>query len=122
MLKTFAKKLIGAGHATAAQFTLPPVVFEIAPGFATGAAIEGSKRKGKWIRKLSLQSLGVTTLDPHLSRNNIVNGDEFNRVAADLVAAVGNGDGRYGMIVPDGAVRVTQISFESLPDDAESTE
>ena len=122
MLKSIARRILGGGHHATAQFTLPPVVFEIAPGFVSGVSIEGSKRKGRKVRKIALQSLSPASLDPHLSRPNICKAEEFGRAAADLISAVGNGDGRFGLILPDGAMRVALLSFESLPEDPVAAE
>ncbi len=122
MLKAFIKKITGGGRASTAHFMLPPVVFEIAPGFVSGAAIEGSRRGGRQLRKIGLRSLDAASLEPHLSHANILNTEEFGRAAAELISRVGNGDGRYGLILPDGAMRVALLSFESLPEDAEAAE
>jgi PIN domain nuclease of toxin-antitoxin system len=97
-------------------------VFEIAPGFASGFAIEGSKRRGRQISKIALQSLSPESIDPHLSRANICKAIEFERAASGLISAVGNGDGRFGLVLPDGAMRVALLSFDSLPDDSEAAE
>ncbi|MBI4167115.1 MAG: hypothetical protein HY508_15425 [Acidobacteria bacterium] len=122
MLKSIARRIVGGGHGATARFTLPPVVFEVAPGFVSGFAVEGSKRAGRRIRKIALQPLSPQSLDPHLSRANICNGEEFGRATAGLISAVGNGDGRFGLVLPDGAMRVALLSFESLPHDYESAE
>lgn len=122
MLNTISRKILGGGSESTARFVLPPVVFEIAPGFISGVAFEGSKRKGRQVRKIALQSLGSKQIDPHLSRPNFTNAEEFSGVAAGLISAVGNGDGHFGLILPDGAMRVAMLSFESLPDDPEAAE
>src|SRR5262245_5758401 len=115
MLTSLIRRLMGSGHSATAQFTLPPVVFEIAPGFVSAAGFEGSGRKGRRIRKVALESINPQTLDPHLMRANVTAPDDLSRTSASLIAAVGNGGDRYGLIVPDGCVRASIMSFESLP-------
>ena len=122
MLSSVVHRVLGGGHRATAQFTLPPVVFEIAPGFVAGAALEGSKRKGRKVRKLSLQALSPRSIDPHLSRANITDTEEFGRATSSLIPAVGNDGGSFGLVVPDGAMRVALLSFEDLPRDSDAAE
>lgn len=122
MLSSTSHRILGSGHHTTARFMLPPVVFEIAPGFVSGAALAGSKRKGRNVERLSLQALSPQAVDPHLSRANITDTEEFGRAAASLISAVGGGDGRFGLVLPDGAMRVAILSFEDLPKDSDSAE
>lgn len=122
MLKSIFRRFSGSSHAAMTQFTLPPVVFEIAPGFVAGAGIEGSSRKGRRVRTMALESLSAKSVDPHLMRPNVTATDDLSRAATSLISEVGNGEGRYGLVVPDGAVRVALLSFESLPEDPAEAE
>ncbi len=122
MLNFLKKRIWGSAHTATAHFTLPSVLFEVAPGFLAGAGIEGSRRKGRKVRAVALEALKAQTLDPHLSRANIADSEDFARAAASLISAVGNGDGRWGLVLPDGSMRVAILSFESLPEDAEAAE
>jgi len=57
-----------------------------------------------------------------LSRANITNTEEFSRVTSSLIPAVGNADGRFGLVLPDGAMRVALLSFEDLPHNSDAAE
>jgi hypothetical protein len=122
MLKSILRHWRGSSQGATARFMLPPAVFEIAPGFATGVGLEGSRRRGRQVSKVSLHPLGSAVLQPHLSHANITGGEEFARATSSLIAAIGNGDGRFGLVLPDGAVRVGLISFETLPESPEEVE
>ena len=116
MLDFIKRRMWGGAHGAIATFTLPPVVFEIAPGFVAGAGIELSRRKGRKVRAVALESIQPKAVDPHLMRANVTAADDLTRAAANLISTVGTGEGRYGLVVPDGAVRVAILSFESLPE------
>jgi type IV pilus assembly protein PilM len=122
MLEFITKRILSGWHGRTARFVLPPVVYEVAPGFLAGARLEGAKRKARAVRQVALEAIQTQTLDPHLSHANVADGEGFRRAASSLIAAVGNGGGRYGLLLPDGAVRVGIMTFETLPDDSEETE
>jgi hypothetical protein len=122
MLKFIKKRFLSSAHGGTARFTLPSVVYEIAPGFVAGVSFEGSRRHARKVRQVSLEAIQAQTLDPHLSHANVIDGADFKRATSGLISSVGNGGGRYGLVLPDGAVRVAVLSFETLPDDAEEAE
>lgn len=105
-----------------ARFTLPTVVFEIAPGFVAGARLEGSGRQARRVRCMGVQQLEPHSLEPHPGRPNVANQEEVRRAIREVAAVTGNGTGRFGLVVPDGAVRVAVLSFETLPEDAREAE
>lgn len=117
MLQFFTRKWSAIMHAGCARFTLPPVVYEIAPGFVAAARLDGSGRQKRRIRSIGVEPINTQTLAPHLSRANVADAEDLRRATGSLMSTIGNGGGRYGLIVPDGAVRVAVLSFESLPDD-----
>jgi hypothetical protein len=122
MLDSITKRLMAVTQAGAARFTLPPVIYEIAPGFVAGYRLEGSGRQARKIRSFRLAVLQAQTLGPHLSHANVANAADLQSVAEGLLAAVGNGGGRYGLVLPDGAVRIAILDFETLPGDPQEAE
>jgi len=109
------------GHGLA-RFTLPSVVFEIEPGFVCGARLEGSARQGWKVGRVGLKPLAPNSLVPHPGRPNVSNQEELRRAIEEVAEVVGNGTGRVGLVVPDGAVRVALIPFEALPDNSRDAE
>jgi hypothetical protein len=105
-----------------ARFTLPTLVFEIAPGFVAGARLEGSGHQARRVRRMGVQQLEPHSLEPHPGRPNVANQEEVRRAIREVAAVTGNGTGRFGLVVPDGAVRVAVLLFETLPEDAREAE
>ena len=122
MLESLTRRWTSGPHGGTTQFTLPPVLYEVAPGFVAGVRLEGSRRQGRRVRQLAFEPIPAQTLDPHLSHANIAEPEEMKRAATRLITTVGNGGGRYGLILPDGAVRVALLTFESLPDASHEAE
>ena len=116
------KRILAARGQGLARFTLPAVVFEIEPGFVSGARVEGSARQGRRVGRMGLQPLDPQALVPHPSRPNVANPEELRQAIREVADVVGNGTGRVGLVVPDGAVRVAVFSFETLPDDPKDAE
>ena len=117
MFEFIKDRLAAVTHSNVARFTLPSVVYEIQPGFVAGARIDGSGRQKRRIRGISVQPIKAETVGPHLSHANVADAADLRRATDAVLAAVGNGGGRFGLIVPDGAVRVAILTFEALPDD-----
>lgn len=122
MFEEMIRRVMAVTHGGVARFTLPPVIYEIAPGFVAGYRLEGSGRQARKIRSLRLAPLEAQTLGPHLSHANVTNAEDLQSAAGKLLAAVGNGGGRYGLVLPDGAVRVAILTFETLPGDRQEAE
>jgi hypothetical protein len=122
MWDVIKKRILGARGHGMARFTLPAVVFEIEPGFVSGARLEGSARQGRRVGCMGVQELAPHSLVPHPSRPNVANQEEIRRAIQEVAGAVGNGTSRVGLVVPDGAVRVAVLSFETLPDDPKDAE
>ncbi|MGH9649961.1 MAG: hypothetical protein ACRD3I_05765 [Terriglobales bacterium] len=115
----FLKKRISVGHGSSlARFTMPTVVFETQPGFVLAARLESASRQARRVRRVGVRRLEPGALEPHAGKANIVKPDELRRAVKEVTELIGNGSGRYGLVVPDGAVRVSIESFETLPDDA----
>lgn len=102
-------------RAGTSRFKLPAVLFEIEPEFVIGARLDGSGRQARCVRHLGIAPLGPRALEPHLAKANVANGDELHRAVEAVTAVTGNG-GAFGLVVPDGSVRVGIVTFETLPD------
>jgi type IV pilus assembly protein PilM len=96
------------------RFVLPPLILEIEPTFVAGARLEGSKHV---LRRIGMRELAPATIDPIPNGVNIANLEELRRALLGVSQVVGNGTGRLGLLLPDGAVRVLILDFEALPDD-----
>jgi hypothetical protein len=116
------KRIQGARGRGVARFTLPAVVFEIEPGFVGGAHLEGSARQGRRVGRVGFREFDPQGLIPHPSRPNVTKPEDLRQAVQEVAGVVGNGTGRVGLVVPDGAVRVALFSFETLPEDARDAE
>lgn len=115
----FLKKRITLGHGSGvARFAMPTLVIETEPGFVLGARLEGKSRQARRVGRIGVRRLEPGALEPHAGKANIANAEELRRAINEVAEIIGNGSGRYGLVVPDGAVRVSILSFETLPDDA----
>jgi hypothetical protein len=122
MFEAMTRRVMAVTHGGVARFTLPPVIYEIAPDFVAGYCLEGSGRQARKVRSLRLAALQAQTLGPHLSHANVANAADLQSAAEGLVGTVGNGGGRYGLVLPDGAVRVAILTFETLPGDPQEAD
>jgi len=115
--KLLKQRLLPAARGGTARFTLPTSVLEIEPDFVVGARLEGSGRAQRRLRRVAARQLESPALEPHANRSNIVNAEALRRAVRELGEVIGDGSGRYGLVVPDRAVRIGVIAFETLPDD-----
>ncbi len=102
----------------AARFVLPRVVYEIEPGFAMAARLDGHARQ---LRRLAVRQLEPHSIEPFAHRSNVSNPEDLRAALQSLSQTVGNG-GSPGLLVPDGAVRVAILDFETLPDSRKESE
>lgn len=114
---TRVRNRLAPGSRGTARFVLPAVVLEVEPEFVAAARLGGSKRGGRSVRRVGVRSLEPATLAAHPSRPNVNNPENLRQTVAGALAAVGNGAGRLGLVVPDRVVRAGTLSFETLPDD-----
>lgn len=105
----------------ASPFILPPVVLEVESNFVAGARLDTSVKPPR-LRRMAVRELEPRALEPLPNRPNIANQAEFRRALRAVAEVVGNGGGRFGLVVPDGTVRVAILDFETLPDDLEQVE
>ena len=106
-----------SGHAT--HFVMPRAVVDIEPDFVVAGRFDSSAR---WLEQITVQELGPGAFVPQADRSSLTGKDELNKVLRTAAASVGNGNGRTGLLVPDGTVRVTILEFEVLPDDPHDAE
>jgi hypothetical protein len=102
-----------------AKFVLPRVIYEIQPGFAMAARLDARSHQ---LRRLAVRQLEPHTVEPFAHRSNVANGDDLRVALRSLSQTVGNGDGATGLLVPDGAVRVAILEFETLPENRKEAE
>lgn len=113
------KERLGHGpHTGTARFTLPSLVLEIEPEFVVGARLESARRGLRRVSRVGVRHLEGSAVTPHPNRPNLVSPQDLRRVVRELVEAVGNGAGGFGLLVPDRAARVALIAIETLPDDS----
>jgi hypothetical protein len=114
------KKLAGSANGgSTARFVLPRVIYEIEPGFVLAARVDGRARQ---LRRLAVRELEPHTLEPFAHRSNIANADNLRVTLRGLSQTVGNGNGSSGLLIPDGAVRVAILDFETLPENRKDAE
>jgi hypothetical protein len=100
-----------------ASFSLPGALFEVQPDFVMGARFAG-KANGNGhsqIAKLAVEPLATGSVGASPAGPVVLNESAVVKAFQDVVAAVGNGQPRAGLLVPDGAVRVGVFPFEELP-------
>jgi hypothetical protein len=102
-----------------APFTLPTTVVEVQPDFVIGMRLTG-KANGSGCSPC-LRSIGVTRLNPDtvfplVNGTNIADPAELSRALEAVARVTANGTARFGLLLPDGAVRVSILSFETLPE------
>src|SRR5208283_3770965 len=59
---------------------------------------------------------------PSANKPNFADSAVVRQTIADVTERVGNGGGRLGLLIPDVAVRVALLQFETLPDDHRQAE
>lgn len=96
------------------KISLPATVFEFQPEYILGARIFRSFRR---VASVALGELDAGAITPSLGRPNIVRLDEVARRARGVASALGTERGPFGLLLPDGAVRVSILDFQTLPSD-----
>lgn len=116
MLEKLLQRIRSAHRSRAPVFTLPGLILEIQPGFVLGARLNGSARSPRRVGRMAVSELESGALQAFFNRPNVSAQAELYRAVRSVTEAVGNGDRRLGLLIPDGAVRVATLSFEALPD------
>ena len=99
--------------------SLPAIVFEIQPEYVLGARIARSSRK---VARVAVGALDAGALSPLLGRPNILKPEEVAKAIAAVTKALGSDKGPLGLLLPDAAVRVSILDFETLPADRKDQE
>ncbi|HEV2425063.1 MAG TPA: hypothetical protein VGZ29_09580 [Terriglobia bacterium] len=100
-----------------AAFNLPGALFEVQPDFVLGARFAG-KANGNGhsqLGRLAVEPLAPGAVAASPAGPVILNESAVVKAFQEVVAKVGNGQPRAGLLVPDGAVRVGVFPFEELP-------
>jgi hypothetical protein len=102
-----------------ARFVLPKVVYEIQPGFAMAARLDGRARQ---LRRLAVRQLGPHTVEPYAHRSNVSDAGDLRVALQGLAQTVGTSGGATGLLIPDGAARIALLDFETLPSSRKEAE
>lgn len=112
--KAFDKLVQGARGGSVAKFALPAVVLEVQPYFVAGARLEG---RGHVLKRMEVREFEAPALQPAVQRSNLTDGEGLRAALRDVEESLGARNGSFGLLLPDGAVRVSFLNFETLPAD-----
>jgi len=116
-LKQLSQRFKMKAPAVTAPFELPTAVVEIQPDFVAEMRLAGkSNGSGPRLRSIGVAGLNPDTVVPLLNGTNIADRGELGRALQAVAKLTANGAARFGLLLPDGAVRVSILSFETLPD------
>jgi hypothetical protein len=108
------KKRIGMERPThAGHFVAPTFALDLEPGFVAAARLNRSKRR---VQSVGVRELPAGVLTPSANKSNVTDSAVVRRTIAEVTERVGNAGGRVGLLIPDVAVRVALLQFETLPD------
>ena len=102
------------GRRRTGQFVAPTFALDLEPGFVAAARLNPSKRQ---VQSMGVGELAAGALAPSANKANITDPALLRRAIGEVSARVGNGGGRVGLLIPDVAVRVALVPFETLPED-----
>lgn len=94
------------------KFSLPATLIEFQPEYILGARISRTSRK---VASVALADLKGGSLDPLLGRPNILKPEDVARSVVAVAKVLGGEKGPFGLLLPDGVVRVSILDFETLP-------
>jgi hypothetical protein len=95
------------------RFQLPAFVVEAEPEFVAGAHLDRSSRK---IKRIGVRELVPGNLRPTAIQSNFERPAELEQAFGEMAGDLGGAGGALGLLLPDAVVRVTLLSFETLPD------
>ena len=98
-----------------AHFVMPRAVVEIEPDFVLGGRLDPSAHL---VEQLTVQQLQPGAFVPQVNRSSLTGQEALQEALRTAATSVGNGNGRTGLLLPDGVVRVTILEFETLPDNS----
>jgi len=114
-----SRLLPGPRRERTGSFLLPTVVLDMQPGFVAGAKLD---RKSRQVRRVAVRQLEAGALEPLASRPNLAKQEVVRRAIREVLETVGDGGGRLGILLPDPAVRVAILRFETLSSHREEAE
>lgn len=93
--------------------SLPAAMIEIQPAFVVGARFVKGGAAG--VRHIAVKSVEPDVVSPSPLTPNVAKPEALSEAIAAVSKAIGNGGGRAGLLLPDGALRVCLLEFETLP-------
>jgi hypothetical protein len=108
---TVKSRLLPKTGGRTGSFVLPSVVLDLQPGFVAGARLD---RKSRQVRRVAVRQLEAGALEPLAGRPNLAKQEVVRRAIGEVLETVGDGGGRLGILLPDPAVRVAVLRFETL--------
>jgi hypothetical protein len=115
-IKQLRQRLALKAPAVTAPFVAPTAVVEVQPGFVAGMRLASKTNvAGHRLRSIGIAGLEAGALLPLVNESNIANPAELSRALQAVNGIIANGTGRVALLLPDGAVRVSILSFETLP-------
>lgn len=99
------------GGGRTGSFILPSVVFDMQPDFVAGARLDRSSRQ---VRRVAVRQLEAGALESLAGRPNLVKPEVVRKAIREILESIGDGGGRLGILLPDPAVRVAILHFETL--------
>jgi hypothetical protein len=107
------------GHTYTGHFVAPAFALDLEPGFVAAARFNTSKRR---VQSVGVRGIPAGALEPSANRPNFADNEVVRQAIAEVTERVGNGGGRVGLLIPDVAVRVALLQFETLPDNQREAE
>jgi hypothetical protein len=113
------KRLSLERHVRSAHFLMPTVALELEPGFVVGARLDAAAHR---VQRVGVRELPAGALAPSPNKPNVADDVAVRRVIAEVADLVGDGGGNLGLLIPDAAVRVALLQFETLPESRREAE
>jgi len=110
---TWKKRLGLERHTHTGHFVAPTFALDLEPGFVAAARLNLAKRQ---VQRVGVCELPPGALSPSANKPNVTDITAVRRTIAEVSEKVGNGGGRVGLLIPDVAVRVALLQFETLPE------
>ncbi len=109
---------LGGGFQTA-RFVAPTFALDVEPGYVAAARLNPSKRI---VQSFGMSELPTGALMPSASKSNLADLAAVRQTITQVIAKVGSGGSRLGLLIPDVVARVALLQFETLPDNLEDAQ
>jgi hypothetical protein len=94
----------------------PSLAIEIDPDRITGVRLHPDRRNGRIVvRKAAWSDLPPGSLEPSLTRPNLVDPKAVGRALDEVLRGLGPGEHRASLLLPDPVARVSILGFGALP-------